>query len=63
MFQFRTPNAAIETQIGPGNFTLPRVNEPEFVVWMRTAGLPTFRKLHRIIRDRGFKKVRYERLM
>lgn len=27
------------------------VKDPDFVVWMRTAGLPTFKKLHRIIPD------------
>jgi len=27
------------------------VKDPDFVVWMRTAGLPTFKKLHRIIKD------------
>eukprot|EP01127_Copromyxa_protea_P005349 TRINITY_DN15292_c0_g1_i1.p1 TRINITY_DN15292_c0_g1~~TRINITY_DN15292_c0_g1_i1.p1 ORF type:complete len:338 (-),score=63.80 TRINITY_DN15292_c0_g1_i1:91-1104(-) len=29
--------------------TIPDFKHPDFVVWMRTAGLPTFRKLYRII--------------
>eukprot|EP01126_Amoeba_proteus_P042427 TRINITY_DN4611_c0_g1_i11.p1 TRINITY_DN4611_c0_g1~~TRINITY_DN4611_c0_g1_i11.p1 ORF type:complete len:159 (+),score=25.12 TRINITY_DN4611_c0_g1_i11:709-1185(+) len=28
---------------------IPDLKHPDFVVWMRTAGLPTFRKLYRII--------------
>jgi hypothetical protein len=37
--------------IGPGGFPLvPNgVNDPHFMVWMRTAGLPTFKKLYAII--------------
>eukprot|EP00475_Leptophrys_vorax_P007482 TRINITY_DN1472_c0_g1_i1.p1 TRINITY_DN1472_c0_g1~~TRINITY_DN1472_c0_g1_i1.p1 ORF type:complete len:320 (-),score=81.09 TRINITY_DN1472_c0_g1_i1:36-995(-) len=31
------------------NVTLPAVNVEEFIVWMRVAGLPTFKKLNRII--------------
>eukprot|EP00823_Brevimastigomonas_motovehiculus_P002847 TRINITY_DN1686_c0_g1_i1.p1 TRINITY_DN1686_c0_g1~~TRINITY_DN1686_c0_g1_i1.p1 ORF type:complete len:340 (+),score=63.63 TRINITY_DN1686_c0_g1_i1:50-1021(+) len=37
------------TNIGPQGFPLPSVDTEEFVVWMRTAGLPTFKKLHRKI--------------
>lgn len=29
--------------------TLPPVNDEDFIVWMRTAGLPTFKKLYRKI--------------
>lgn len=36
------------SDIGPGGY-MPRVDSEEFMVWMRTAGLPTFKKLHRII--------------
>jgi len=35
-----------ETNVGPGGFALPRVDNPHFMVWMRTAGLPTFKKLY-----------------
>jgi hypothetical protein len=31
------------------NVTLPAVDLEEFIVWMRVAGLPTFKKLNRII--------------
>jgi len=43
-----------ETNIGPGGFQLPAVNNEDFVVWMRTAGLPTFKKLHRRIVNMTF---------
>jgi len=37
-----------ETNMSPvGKFALPPVNDEDFVVWMRTAGLPTFKKLYR----------------
>jgi len=32
-----------------GSMRLPEVNDEDFIVWMRTAGLPTFKKLYRII--------------
>jgi len=37
------------TNVGPGGFPLGRVDDPHFMVWMRTAGLPTFKKLYAII--------------
>jgi len=37
------------TMIGPGGFVLPDVTDEDFIVWMRTAGLPTFKKLYRKI--------------
>jgi len=43
-----------ETNIGTGGFQLPPVNDEDFVVWMRTAGLPTFKKLHRRIVNMTF---------
>jgi len=33
----------------PGIRTIPNFKDPDFVVWMRAAALPTFRKLYRII--------------
>jgi hypothetical protein len=33
------------------NVTLPDVTDEEFIVWMRVAGLPTFKKLNRIIQQ------------
>lgn len=36
--------------------TLPSVEDEQFMVWMRTAGLPNFRKLHRIVPNTDFKK-------
>jgi hypothetical protein len=40
-----------ETRTGPGGFVLPDVDDPHFMVWMRTAGLPTFKKLYAIIEE------------
>jgi len=37
------------TRVGPGGFQLPDVTNEDFIVWMRTAGLPTFKKLYRKI--------------
>lgn len=37
------------TRVGPGNFQLPDVDQEDFIVWMRTAGLPNFKKLRYII--------------
>jgi len=46
---------------GKGYYCWHDVRDPDFVVWMRTAGLPTFKKLHRIIpEDVGMKKGEYK---
>mmetsp|Transcript_9613 Transcript_9613/g.14004 ORF Transcript_9613/g.14004 Transcript_9613/m.14004 type:complete len:317 (-) Transcript_9613:22-972(-) len=38
--------------LGVGGFALPDVTQEDFIVWMRTAGLPTFKKLrYRIEQD------------
>eukprot|EP00026_Physarum_polycephalum_P010498 Phypoly_transcript_10662.p1 GENE.Phypoly_transcript_10662~~Phypoly_transcript_10662.p1 ORF type:complete len:312 (+),score=34.73 Phypoly_transcript_10662:142-1077(+) len=34
---------------GPGIRVIPDFEDEDFIVWMRTAGLPDFKKLHRII--------------
>jgi len=47
--------ATDETDVGPGGFILPKVNDPHFMVWMRTAGLPTFRKLYGVFKGHDFK--------
>lgn len=38
----------------PAPILLPEVTDEEFMVWMRTAGMPTFKKLNRIIGDKTF---------
>jgi len=38
-----------ETRTSVSGFQLPDVGDEDFIVWMRTAGLPTFKKLHRKI--------------
>merc|ERR1712154_377614 len=35
---------------------LPRADDEDFIVWMRAAALPDFRKLHRVIHDRTLLK-------
>ena len=50
------PQNSDATKIGPGGFTLPDATNPDFKVWMRTAGLPTFKKLYRVIGDTDLKK-------
>jgi len=44
-----------ETTVGYRSQALPRVDDEDFIVWMRTAGLPTFKKLKFII-DTPLKK-------
>jgi len=49
-FKYRALNPEEETAVGPSGFPVwTSDDDEEFVVWMRTAGLPTFTKLHRII--------------
>lgn len=43
------------TRTGPGGFELPDPTQEDFVVWMRTAGLPTFKKLRYRILDQTLK--------
>ena len=44
-----------ERQIKAG-LRLPDTDDEDFIVWMRVAALPDFRKLHRIVRDKDIKK-------
>ena len=48
------------TSIGPlqqmQNITLPDINDPDFIVWMRPAITNSFTKLYRIIQKQKFKK-------
>uniref|UniRef100_A0A7S2TZW9 ALA-interacting subunit n=1 Tax=Lotharella oceanica TaxID=641309 RepID=A0A7S2TZW9_9EUKA len=54
--KFRSrPLASDETNVGPQGFALPPVDNENFIVWMRAAGLPTFRKLYSTV-DRSFQK-------
>lgn len=48
----------IEGFNGPSLVQQADVEDEDFIVWMRTAGLPTFKKLHRII-DGGLEKGVY----
>ncbi len=52
--RFRTRNLTVgkETDVGPGNFHLPPPGDPEMIVWMRVAAMPTFKKLNRRILNR-----------
>merc|ERR1712083_547619 len=36
--------------------TLPNTDDPDFIVWMRTATVPTFSKLYRVINSQSLKK-------
>jgi hypothetical protein len=44
------------TRVGPGGFVLPSVEDESFIVWMRTAGLPAFKKLRYRILKTALKK-------
>lgn len=48
------------TQVGDrqnkSGLRLPDINDEDFIVWMHTAALPNFKKLHRIIRNMDLKK-------
>eukprot|EP00455_Lapot_gusevi_P051125 TRINITY_DN7556_c0_g1_i7.p1 TRINITY_DN7556_c0_g1~~TRINITY_DN7556_c0_g1_i7.p1 ORF type:complete len:345 (+),score=99.95 TRINITY_DN7556_c0_g1_i7:105-1139(+) len=57
--KFKTPATLDRSKLYTKNtrgFDMPDVTDEDFVVWMRTAGLPTFKKLHRKVLDRSFKK-------
>jgi hypothetical protein len=50
--KFKELNVTGFSNVGPGGFVLPRIDDEDFIVWMRTAGLPTFKKLYRKIEGR-----------
>jgi len=52
-FQMGNHPESGETRITPDGVLLPLVTDEDFIVWMRTAGLPTFKKLYRKITDPG----------
>lgn len=59
-FKFVALDTDKQTRIGPrqevSGLRLPDVNNSDFIVWMRVAALPNFRKLHRIISEKDLKK-------
>jgi len=44
--KFKLPSTPVQTSKGPGGFQLPNVTNEHFIVWMRTSGLPVFKKLY-----------------
>lgn len=44
----------------PGIRVIPDFKDEDFIVWMRVAGLPTFKKLYRIIEKEDLRKGKYE---
>jgi len=44
--KFKEPSPNVPTSIGPNGYQLPNVTDEHFIVWMRTSGLPTFKKLY-----------------
>lgn len=55
-FKPSTVDYTKQTRVGPGNYQIPDVTDEAFIVWMRTAGLPTFKKLRYRITNATLKK-------
>ena len=54
--KFLNTDPPTDTSIGPQGFKLPNVTDEHLINWMRTAGLPTFKKLYARLPDTSFKK-------
>lgn len=51
VFVYVNPASEGLTNVAADGHVLPSVNDTDLMVWMRVAGLPSFRKLYRIIND------------
>ena len=53
--KFKSPSTPYDparyTNVSADGHTLPAVTDEDFIVWMRTSGLPSFKKLYRVIGD------------
>ena len=55
--KFKQPTTAVPANyytLNTQQLPLPSVTDEDFIVWMRTAGLPTFKKLHRQVLTQSF---------
>jgi len=44
--KFKEFNPPVKTTVGPNGFRLPNITDEHFIVWMRLAALPNFKKLY-----------------
>lgn len=54
---YETSDFTHQTLLDNKPVSLPPVTDPDFIVWMRTAGLPKFRKLYRVKMDKATMKA------